>query len=155
MHARAVAIALLLVVALSAAACGSSGGTASSPAAAGAVTITDAWVRAKEAGGTTAAYMQIANGGSADDQLVNAAAPDVTMEASIHETTSDGSGMTGMQHVDAIAVPAGGTVALEPGGYHIMLMNLTKDLKVGDSVTITLTFDGAGEVQVTAEVRAG
>ncbi len=154
MHARAVAIALSLVLALVAAACGSSGGTPTQ-AAGGFVTIADAWIRAKEAGGTTAAYMTITNGRVADDELVGVSAPEITNDASLHETTSDGSGMTGMQHVDGIVIPAGGTVALEPGGYHVMLMNLLEGLEPGDQVTLTLTFEQTGPVEITAEVRVG
>jgi hypothetical protein len=154
MHARAVTLVSTLVVALIVAACGSSG-TAPTQAAGGFVTVADAWVRAREAGGTTAAYMTITNGRVGDDELVGVSAPEITNEASLHETTADGSGMTGMQHVDGIVVPAGQTVALEPGGYHVMLMNLLDGLEAGDRVTLTLTFEQTGPVDVTAEVRAG
>ena len=153
MHTRAVAL-VSLVIALVVAACGSSG-TAPTQAAGGFVTVADAWIRAKEAAGTTAAYMTITNGRVADDELVGVSAPSITNEASLHETTSDGSGMTGMQHVDGIAIPAGQTVALEPGGYHVMLMNLLESVDPGDLVTLTLTFEQTGPVEVTAEVRAG
>lgn len=61
--------------------------------------------------------------------------------------------MMTMQEVDRIPVPAGGSVALEPGGYHIMLMDLVAPLEVGTTLTVTLTFEEAGEVVVTAEVR--
>ena len=87
--------------------------------------IRDAWVRAAQAGGTSAAYLTLTNGRVApDDALVGVSAPDLTDSASLHETTSDASGMTGMPHMESIAIPAGGTVALEPGGYHVMLMGL-------------------------------
>ena len=75
--------------------------------------------------------------------------------AQVHETMSDASGMTGMQPVAAVDVPAGGQVKLEPGGYHIMLMDLTKPLAAGDSIQLTLVFQKAGPVVVTAEVRQG
>lgn len=65
------------------------------------------------------------------------------------------SGMTGMQPVDRIEIPAGGTVRLEPGGYHLMLMDLTEMPAVGSTVELTLTFETAGDVVVQAEVRAG
>jgi copper(I)-binding protein len=58
-----------------------------------------------------------------------------------------------MQEVDSIAVPAGGTVALEPGGYHIMLLGLTEDLVVGDSIEVTLEFESGVTETVTAEVQ--
>ena len=98
--------------------------------------------------------MTITNGRVADDELVGVSAPEVTNDASLHETTDDGSGMTGMQHVDGIVIPAGKTVALEPGGYHVMLMDLLEELKAGDRVTLTLTFEQTGPVEVSAEVRA-
>ena len=51
-------------------------------------------------------------------------------------------------------VPANGTVELKPGGFHIMLMNLTEPLEAGDSVELELTFEKAGTVKVTAPVQA-
>jgi copper(I)-binding protein len=72
----------------------------------------------------------------------------------IHETVESGGAMA-MQPVERIDIPAGGTVKLEPGGYHVMLIDLTGDLVVGEEIEITLEFEGAGEVKVTAEVREG
>jgi copper(I)-binding protein len=85
---------------------------------------------------------------------VGVSAPEITQRASLHETTTDGSGMTGMQHTASIALPSGQAVELKPGGYHIMLMDLAEDLAVGDRVQLTLTFEQAGPIDVTAEVRA-
>ena len=64
-----------------------------------------------------------------------------------------GGGMMTMQPVESIPVPAGETVALEPGGYHVMLLDVKKVLAVGDTIDVTLTFEKAGEVTTTAEVR--
>jgi len=64
-----------------------------------------------------------------------------------------GDGMMSMQEVSAIAIPAGETIALEPGGFHIMLLELTSDLATGDSVEVTLSFENGYEETVTAEVR--
>ena len=60
--------------------------------------------------------------------------------------------MTGMQPVDGIVIPAGGTVTLEPGGYHVMLVGLTGDLAAGQVVRLTLTFKAAGAIE---RVRRG
>jgi copper(I)-binding protein len=62
-------------------------------------------------------------------------------------------GMMTMQPVDRIEVPAGETVSLEPGGYHIMLLALADPLEVGATVELTLTFEVAGAQVVRAEVR--
>ena len=66
---------------------------------------------------------------------------------------SDHGGMMTMREVDSIEVPAGETVALEPGGYHVMLIDLQRDLEPGDTVEATLTFESGAEETVTAEVR--
>jgi copper(I)-binding protein len=58
-----------------------------------------------------------------------------------------------MQQVTGIDVPANGEVTLKPGGYHVMLMNVQKPLKEGDSIAVTLTFEKAGAVKVTASVH--
>lgn len=62
-------------------------------------------------------------------------------------------GMMSMQPVDSIDVPAGATVALEPGGYHVMLLDLAGDLVAGDTVELTLTFGDGSTQDVAAEVR--
>ena len=68
-------------------------------------------------------------------------------------TAMGGGGMMTMAEVEKIPVAAGTTVALEPGGYHIMLMELAKPLVVGEKVKVTLTFEKAGDVVVEADVR--
>jgi periplasmic copper chaperone A len=116
------------------------------------ITVTDAWARsstmAERAG---AAYLTIHNGGSEADRLVGVTSPTAgTVE--MHESTLM-DGMMGMAPVEAIEVPAGGVAELKPGGFHIMLIGMTGELKAGDTVQLTLTFEKAGEVQVAAEVR--
>ena len=68
-------------------------------------------------------------------------------------TTMAGSGMMQMKPVDRVPVPAGETAALKPGGYHIMLLELPEPLEVGATFELTLTFEEAGEIVVTATVR--
>jgi copper(I)-binding protein len=65
----------------------------------------------------------------------------------------EGMGMMGMREVASIAIPTGETVELVPGGYHIMLIDLVRDLDPGDTFEVTLVFERAGERTVTAEVR--
>jgi copper(I)-binding protein len=129
-------------------ACGSSGASGG-----GIVSASGAWVRAAAAGATSVAYLTITNGTLSEDALVGVSTP-AAASADIHETSTDASGMTGMHPVDEIALPAGATVTLEPGGYHVMLMNLTGDLAAGQVVTLTLTFEHAGPLDVRADVRA-
>ena len=87
--------------------------------------------------------------------------------AQLHETTTSGesmdsmdemdddsmTAMKGMKEVAKIDIPAGGSVQLKPGGYHIMLMELAKPIAAGDTVPVTLTFEKAGEVTVDAVAR--
>jgi periplasmic copper chaperone A len=159
MKSRAVAILLTLVVASLAAACTSSstptgsGSAASTPPAGGPLTVKDVWVRAAPAGSQTAVYFTIVNGKVAPDALVGVSTP-AAAGAGLHETMTDSSGMTGMQPVGQIDIPGGGTVALKPGGYHVMLTGLVNELKVGDTIPLTLTFEQAGVVPITAEVRS-
>lgn len=58
-----------------------------------------------------------------------------------------------MRPVESIAVPAGETVSLKPGGYHVMLLDLVKPLVIGESFDLTVTFAEAGEQTVKAEVK--
>lgn len=105
-----------------------------------------------------AAYMNIE---SADgDRLLSASVdPSVASMVEIHETVpvegeTDDSGMAmmKMQPVDSIELPAGETVELKPGGYHIMLMGLAAPLEVGQKFDVTLTFETADPKTVEVEV---
>jgi copper(I)-binding protein len=63
-------------------------------------------------------------------------------------------GMMTMRAVDKLPLPAGKTVELKAGGYHVMLMDLAKPLKEGDSVPLKLTFEDKGGKKVTQDVIA-
>ncbi len=148
-------VSALLALTLVLVACSSSSPSSSSSGGSGSLTVTDAWARTSMSMGTaSAAYLTITNGTDRDDALTGVSTP-AAASPEIHETSATGSGMLGMHPVDRIAIPAGQTVRLEPGGYHIMLIGLTGELKAGATIELTLTFEKAGEVKVTAEVRAG
>ena len=145
------------------------GGGAEDGGEAAGVEITGAWSRnspmMSEAG---AAYLTITS--AVDDRLVGAAVdPSVAGTVEIHETVmaegemadghmSDGEmgdmgGEMTMRPVDGIDLPAGEAVALEPGGLHIMLLDLAAPFEIGQTYELTLTFEQAGEQTVTVEVR--
>lgn len=117
------------------------------------VTVADAWARPAIAGGETAAYFVVTNPGTADDALLSVSSPDAEM-AGLHKTSTDASGMTGMAPVPEIAIPAGGSVTLAPGGFHVMLTALSRDLPAGNTLVLHLVFRNAGAVTVPATVRA-
>ncbi|UST55213.1 copper chaperone PCu(A)C [Comamonadaceae bacterium OTU4NAUVB1] len=119
------------------------------------VSVTDAWVRATvPQQKATSAFMRLS--APADSRLVSVTTP-LTPVAEVHEMKMV-DGVMRMRRVPALALPAGGTVELTPGGYHVMLMDLKQQVKAGDTVPLTLVFeDQAGRRetrQVTAAVRA-
>lgn len=134
-----------LVLGLWLAACGGTGSQTG-------IAVTEAWARpspmAERAG---AAYMLITNGGSIDDRLISVTT-DVAATVELHETKNEG-GMMAMAPVDGITIPANGRAELKPGGYHVMLIDLTHELKVGETIDLVLEFEQAGELEVTVEVR--
>lgn len=103
-------------------------------------------------GANSAIYMLLANGSAAADRLV-AAQADVSNAVEIHETRMEGDVMRMQQVEGGIEVPAGGQAELKPGGYHVMLIGLTRDLNVGDKFPVTLEFASGATLQVEAEVR--
>ena len=151
--AAAFAAALVALVAIvGVAGCSSAGGTAA-PAGAG-PTVSGAWVRPPQGMDRPAAGYLVITGGSEADALLSASSP-VAGSVELHETSMDSSGMTGMHPVGRLEVPAGAMVKLEPGGYHLMLMNVTGTLTVGSTVQLDLTFEKAGKVTLQAEVKQG
>lgn len=114
-------------------------------------TVSDAWVRATVAQQkATGAFMQITSvtGG----KLVAAASP-VAGTVEIHEMRMDGDVMR-MAAVPGLALPAGKPVALRPGGYHIMLMDLRQPVQPGQTVALTLTVETPAGQRETVQVQA-
>ncbi|MFN5164870.1 MAG: copper chaperone PCu(A)C [Pseudomonadota bacterium] len=127
--------------------------TAALPAAAQ-VSIKDPWVRGTAAQQrATGMFVQLTS--AQPSRLVGAASP-VAGVVEIHEMSMDGNVMR-MRAVAGLALPAGRTVELKPGGFHVMLMDLRQPLQPGDTVPVTLLFDSGGKrdsVEVKATVRA-
>jgi copper(I)-binding protein len=119
--------------------------------AAAQVAVADPWVRGTVAGQkATGAFMQLKS--PTDAALVGAASP-VAKIVEIHEMKMDG-GVMKMSAVDRLPLPAGKTVDLKPGGYHVMLMDLSQELKEGQSVPVTLTFEDKAGKKTSVEVKA-
>ncbi len=98
---------------------------------------------AQAAGG----YMGVSNNGHHADRLIGVETP-AAKSAMLHESSVGADGVAKMSHVEGIDLPAGETVVLEPGGYHIMLMGLTKPLTEGEMVPATLIFEHAGRIEM-------
>lgn len=117
------------------------------------IRVEEAWVRAVAGpDANTAAYLTIRNAGRVPDRLLGARSGIARM-TELHRTTIDASGLARMGRVEDLDVPAGGTVTLEPGGHHFMLMGVSRSLPVGDSVRLVVRFEVTGTVDVAAEVR--
>lgn len=109
--------------------------------------IPQPFASAKTAGG----YMAIVNSGAESDRLIGIGS-DISMKSMVHESRVDADGVGTMAHVDAIEIPPGATVSLEPGGYHIMFMGLTGPLTEGEMHKVTLIFERAGRVEVEFQI---
>ncbi len=115
------------------------------------IVVKDAWARPAAAGENGAAFMTITNAWSEDDALL-AAASDVAAAVEIHRTTMKDGVMT-MSPQERVALPSGEQVVFQPGGLHIMLINLQRDLQVGDTFTLTLTFENVAPQTITVRVQ--
>jgi copper(I)-binding protein len=151
-------ILLLMALALVAAGCGGDGGVA----------VDKPWARNSPMMASAGAiYMDLE--AAEDDRLIGASVDSsIAGKVEIHETAMMGdstgeegsmddedqvSGAMTMREVGEIALPAGTTVNLEPGGFHIMLLDITAPLELGETFDVTLTFENAEEKTVEVEVR--
>ena len=142
------------------------------------VTVDGAWARTSPAlAEVGAAYMELSS--SADDRLIGATVdPGIAVTVELHETVSvdddgaeddggdhgdgddhegtgemDGMGAMTMRQVSEIDIPSGETVALEPGGLHVMLIGLAAPLELDQTFDLTLEFENAGPQVVEVRVR--
>ena len=115
------------------------------------IKINDAWIRPSSENMATALYFTIENSGSVKDTLYKVES-DISGKVELHETYSEGD-MMGMRKVDFIIVEGESSFDFKPGGYHIMVMKLKKDINVGDKENFVLHFKQAGEIKITAVVK--
>ncbi len=116
------------------------------------LSISDPYVREVPPGQMiSAAFMMLKNDTNKEVALIKASS-DVAKTVELHEHVHDG-GMMKMRQVPKIVIPANGVTPLKPGGYHIMLIGLTRKIKAGDKINLTLDFDNGDQEKITATVK--
>ena len=113
--------------------------------------IEDAWARASIGAAQTGAIFMTLRNPAGQPQKVIAAKSRIAQRAELHEHQMDGSVMR-MREVDALEVPPGGSLMLQPGGYHIMLFGLKQPLREGGSFGFTLILEGGQRLTATGKV---
>ncbi|MEY3537417.1 MAG: hypothetical protein RL645_231 [Actinomycetota bacterium] len=121
-----------------------------------ALAIENGWVRVSEysdhTGGMTGVFATVTNNTDTDITLVGGSA-EIAQMVEVHEVVMSGGAMTMQKKEGGIVIPAGESVTLEPGGLHVMLMNLNKAILDGDQITLTLDFDGADSQTLTLPAK--
>ncbi len=116
------------------------------------ISVSNPYVRAVPPGQpNSAAFLVLKNADSADHSLVKADSPAASV-VELHTHVQEG-GMMKMRPVEKIDVKAGSEAVLQPGGLHIMMMDLKKPLNPGDNVPITLTFEDGSSKSIDAPVQ--
>lgn len=140
MH-RIVVFILVMVLVLS---------SCAAPAAEG-VKVRDAWMRPAQQGGNGAIYFVIQNHSSQTQEMIGAAT-DVAEAVEMHESQLSGDVMQ-MRQLESVSLGPDTEVMFEPGGLHIMLVNLKQDLKAGDEVEVTLHFKNYQDIPLHVPVQ--
>lgn len=117
------------------------------------IVIRNAWIlEGPPSQKITAAYMLIENRNTAEISLISAST-DAARVVELHKMSLE-DGMMRMRKVDSINVPAGAVVKLEPGGYHLMVIDVNRELKEGDRVRVTLKFSNHIEKTIEVPVKS-
>jgi periplasmic copper chaperone A len=117
----------------------------------GVLDIKNVWARPAANGDNGAVYFTMENG-TAQDDVLNSVQTDIATAVELHMSVMEGDHMS-MHQQDVVTIPAGGAVEFTPGGLHVMLVGLVRELKTGDTFDVTLEFENAGEKIVTVTVR--
>ena len=115
------------------------------------IVVRDAWIREPPPRSPAAGYLVIENRGGEPVELV-AVATEAAEQTEIHVMEYKNDRMT-MRRVEGLQVPAGGEVALKPGGAHLMLLELRQPLRDGDEVELVLRFGDGTERRTQVPVR--
>jgi copper(I)-binding protein len=117
----------------------------------GALEVRDAWARPSVTDSNGAVYLTIENGTDQNDVLLSAQT-DLATAVELHLSQMDGDHMS-MHRQEQVAIPSGEAVRFSPGGFHVMLIGLTRDLKTGETFELQLDFERAGQKTVTVIVK--
>ena len=110
------------------------------------ISVENEWARVTPSG-TGSVYMEIKNNGNSDDKLLSASSDKAGM-VMIHRSIREGD-ISKMIHIhDGITIPGNSSVSLKPGDYHLMLMNLDKNLSLGDKISIILNFEKNDSLEI-------
>jgi periplasmic copper chaperone A len=123
----------------------------SSCAHAATLEVRNCWIRSMPSNLPSSGYFVVANNGDQPATLTGVATPAYGM-AMLHRSESNGS-TSSMAPVDTAPVPAHGTLAFAPSGYHVMLEDAPKPLKIGSTVPLTLTFSDHSTITATCAVK--
>ena len=137
---RTLIIVTLLALLLTA--CGGSGD----------IKVKKVWARAAMQGENSATYFILTNGSGQADELLGASS-DVAEAVEVHLSAMDANGMMTMTKQDAVSLPVDAEIQFAPGGLHVMLIGLTRDLKAGDHFTLTLHFKTHADIVLDVEVQ--
>jgi hypothetical protein len=98
-------------------------------------------------GGTSAVYGTLTNNTTKDIVLIDGQT-DLAGIVEVHEMAMINGELKMQQIAGGLLIPAGQSIQLEPGGNHLMLMQLTKDLLAGEEISVTFSFEGADDLVV-------
>jgi len=118
----------------------------------GKIALDNAWARPGSKKGKSAAYLRISNATASTDTLLSFNSK-AAQSIELHESIENADGTTSMRPAEQQIIPAGEKLQLQPGGLHLMLINLKRDLAVGDSLQISLEFARVGTISTTAPVQ--
>jgi hypothetical protein len=116
----------------------------------GEVRASDLWVKSSEMstiGGVSAVYGTLTNNTTNDIVLIDGQT-DLAGIVEVHEMAMINGELKMQQIAGGLLIPAGQSIQLEPGGNHLMLMQLTKDLLAGEEISVTFSFEGADDLVV-------
>lgn len=119
----------------------------------GPLTLTDLWTRATPPNAPSGGgYLTITNSGDGADRLIAVSTPEAG-KSEIHEMKVNDGVMTMRPVEGGVEIPAGGSVALAPGGFHLMFMALKAPFVAGEKLPVTLTFEKAGTIDTFLHVE--
>ena len=116
------------------------------------ITVHNAWMRPTAKGENGAVYFAIHNGSSREDELVGVSSS-VAESVEIHESSmAEGTDVMKMNQLFSVPLERGAEVTFEPGGLHVMLVNIKREVAVGEDVEVTLHFKNHQDIPVKVSV---